>query len=338
MNSLIGWIVGAAAIVAFTLTGIIRLYALRTNFLDVPNLRSSHETPTPRGGGAAIVVTFLLSSIFLDLTGTEDVKFEIALWAGGGLMALVGLVDDWKPQSARLRLFVHLVASTFVVLLFFGTRRPDSAGAPELWVYLGIAIVALVWVSNLFNFMDGIDGIASSEAIFIMTAGAWLSWVSDGDSGVISAMMCLAAATTGFAIWNWPPAKIFMGDVGSGFLGFTIGVFALYTSQTGSLSIVIWLILGGAFLTDATVTLLRRILRGDRWIDAHRIHAYQHLARRWKSHLRVTVSVSAINVFWLLPCAYLAVKMPNLKLLWLLVAELPLVTLVFVLGAGRQEG
>lgn len=329
----------AAFAVSFIATGMLRRHAIRRNLLDVPNSRSSHKTPTPRGGGAAIVAAFYFATCLLVVLQVLDVRLVAALWFGSGLMALIGFIDDRKPQSAIRRIGVHLTASATAVIGVSGLATPwmTGFGLFEAWLWRGIAVFALVWVSNLFNFMDGIDGIAGSEAIFVMSAAAWLNANFGGDVGLTTAMLCVATASVGFILWNWPPARIFMGDVGSGFLGYVIGFFALYTSLNGALHLIAWVILGAVFLTDATVTLLRRVIRGDRWTEAHRMHAYQHCARRLKGHRPVTTAVAAINVFWLLPLAYLSMSTPRFAPLWLIVAIGPLIVLALALGAGRED-
>jgi Fuc2NAc and GlcNAc transferase len=185
--------------------------------------------------------------------------------------------------------------------------------------------------------MDGIDGIAGSEAVFIACSAALLNWVVGGSSGTTGAMLCLAAACIGFLIFNWPPASIFMGDVGSGFLGITLVLLAIYASQRAKIPVEVWPILGGVFLVDATVTLLRRLLRGDRWREAHRLHAYQHLARSMRSHRQVTLIVIAVNVFWLFPWAWYAATDVAHEGLYLAAALLPLVAAAILLGSGVQR-
>jgi Fuc2NAc and GlcNAc transferase len=146
----------------------------------------------------------------------------------------------------------------------------------------------------------------------------------------------LGAATLGFLPWNWPPARIFMGDVGSGFLGFNLAVLALYTVHTGALTVWSWLILLGVFIVDATVTLLRRIVRGERWYVAHRNHAYQHAAIRWRSHRRVTLTVLAINLAWLIPLAWFVNRCPQLGIIAVSLALAPLIVWALALGAGQS--
>jgi Fuc2NAc and GlcNAc transferase len=324
---------------AIITTGLMRGYALRKNLIDVPNLRSSHISPTPRGGGVAIVTAFFASTLLLTSTGLIDTMMLRALLIGGGAMALIGFLDDCWHLRASVRFGVHVAAAVLVVITLGGV--PESAlanwGLHGEWIGSLIALLVLVWVTNLFNFMDGIDGIAGSEAVFVSGAGAWLNWSRGGSPGLTAVMLCLAAASLGFLRWNWPPARIFMGDVGSGFLGFTLIVLGLAAIQRGTIPLEAWGILGGFFFVDATITLLRRIARGDQWFEAHRTHAYQRLARRWKAHLPVTLSVSAINVCWLLPWAWLATRLPAHAKDFLVVALAPVVILVVLVGAGRKE-
>jgi Fuc2NAc and GlcNAc transferase len=189
---------------------------------------------------------------------------------------------------------------------------------------------------NLFNFMDGIDGIAATEATFVSWGGALLASMAAVSSEVRWAAVLLGAACLGFLRWNWPPARIFMGDVGSGYLGYVIAVLAVAATRENPAALWIWLILGGVFFVDATVTLLRRLLRGDRIYEAHRSHAYQWLARRWESHAKVTWAVLTVNVLWLLPCAVFATRRPGIAAATAILALAPLV-LFAVVASGRRE-
>jgi Fuc2NAc and GlcNAc transferase len=329
----------AAFALSFLLTFVVRRIALSRGMIDIPNRRSSHIAPTPRGGGVAIVIASVLASGVLLAAHAISFQFFAALVGGGLPVAVIGLLDDRKPLPASARLAVHLASATWAVYVLGGLPA-IRFGATD--VHLGIwgdvlAVFAIVWMLNLFNFMDGIDGIAASEAVSVAAAGAGLWWLSGNYSSDATAALTVAAACLGFLPWNWPPAKIFMGDVGSGYLGFVISVLALAASQRNPAGAWVWLILGGVFSVDATVTLVRRIARGDRVYEAHRTHAYQWLARRWKSHKRVTVTVTAINLLWLLPCAYFSVLNSRFAAWAALVALTPLVIAAIAAGAGRHE-
>ena len=192
----------------------------------------------------------------------------------------------------------------------------------------------LVWLTNLTNFMDGIDGITSVEAI--TTAGFCGIMIGrrTGMDGLATLFFVIAASVAGFLVWNWPPAKIYMGDVGSGFLGFTLGVMAFIAIRKGQLTVWPTLILYGVFVIDATLTLCRRILSGERWYSAHRTHAFQHAALRW-GHQNITLSVAAINVLWLGPWALLSNAWPSRGPILLSCAWTPLVAVALRLRAGR---
>jgi glycosyltransferase WbpL len=319
--------------------GFVRRYAIRENIIDLPNDRSSHTIPTPRGGGVAIVVSFTSALCALSYWRLIDMRTAVLVGAAGCAIAGIGYADDRRQLSARLRFTVHIAAAIFVVSLIGGFPAAKLArwGLGEFWIGSAFTVLVLVWGTNLFNFMDGIDGIAGSEAISISAAAAWFNWHDGGDPGMTAAMLALSAASLGCLAWNWPPARIFIGDVGSGFLGFMVITLTLVASQRGTIPIEVLPILGGVFLTDATITLIRRLLRGDRWLDAHRMHAYQHLARRFGNHKAVTLTVIAINCGWLLPWAFVANRFPEYARFSVAGALVPLCIVVGLAGAGKRD-
>jgi Fuc2NAc and GlcNAc transferase len=275
----------------------------------------------------------------LAVTGIVSKPLLMAITIGGGAVALVGFLDDRYSVRPAVRFAVHVGAALWALIWLGGLPalligdHPVKLGATGY----GIGILGIVWVLNLFNFMDGIDGIAASEAVFMTLAGALAGLFGGWAPEVPAAAWVLALASAGFLCWNWPPASIFLGDVGSGYLGYAIVVLALYASRDNPVALWVWLILGGAFFVDATVTLVRRLLRGEPVYQAHRSHAYQWLARRWASHRKVTLAVLAVNVVWLLPWALLAAKYPTYAATSVLAALAPLALLAAVVGAGRRE-
>lgn len=326
---------GVVFVLSALLTAVIRRYALHAKLLDVPNCRSSHRVPTPRGGGLAIVLSYC--GALLVLWRAELVPWELlmAVGVGGMLVAAVGLVDDHRSVPPPWRLAVHFAAVAWVLWWFGGVPALPLAGwdLESGWLGTLVATFFLVWLLNLYNFMDGIDGIAGIQAVTVLLGAAVLT---AGGKGAMP-LLLLAAASGGFLLWNWPPAKIFMGDAGSAFLGFAIGALALYVSDAGETNLWVWLILMAAFVADATVTLIRRLARREKVFQAHRLHAYQHASRRYGSHLPVTLVVAALNLLWLLPLAWLASMWPE-RGWWLAVlAYSPVIVLVCAQGAGRCE-
>jgi glycosyltransferase WbpL len=338
MGSEVYVLAGATLATSIALTLAMRKFALSHGLLDVPNERSSHKVPTPRGGGAAITVTAMTG--FAVLAALHRLDFAVfAALAGGLAVAAVGFVDDRHALPAVVRLSAHVTAALWALAWLGGLPALRVGGHLISLGALGtvVGLLGIVWVLNLFNFMDGIDGLAATEATFVAWCGALLTAASSASSGVAAAALILGASCLGFLCWNWAPARIFMGDVGSGYLGYVIAVLALAATRENPVALWAWLILGGVFFVDATVTLLRRLLRGERVYEAHRSHAYQWLARRWGSHRRVTVAVMILNLIWLLPCAFLVTFHSDHAVATVVVALVPLVALAFAAGAGRRE-
>ena len=327
-----------ALVVSALLTGAVRRFALSQGVLDLPNERSSHSKATPRGGGVSVVLTVTGASIALALVGALQ-KGPLLALLGGIAVATVGFVDDRRAVAPSVRFVVHVAAGVWAVAALGGLPplRIGTAIVDLGWSGHSLAVLGIVWTLNLFNFMDGIDGIAASEAVFVTLAGAMLGLLGGGKTDLSTLELVFAAACVGFLLWNWPPAKIFMGDVGSGYLGYVVAVLALASTRDNAIALWVWLILGGVFFVDATVTLVRRVIRGEPIHRAHRSHAYQWLARRWGSHRRVTLVVLMLNLIWLLPCALLVTLHPDHAVAIVVVALVPLVALGIAAGSGRRE-
>jgi len=335
-------VTGIAFLVALfsaLVTGVFRRYALMHSMVDVPNDRSSHTLPTPRGGGVAIVSTFLLGLLLLAWLGWMNMPAVVGLLGGGLAVALLGFLDDRGHIAASWRLLVHFIAAIWVLGWLGGLPSLPLPGFSVNLGWLGhcLAVVYLVWLLNLYNFMDGIDGLASIEAVTVCIGGAVLAWLVVPGQNLAVAPVLLMAAVVGFLVWNYPPAKIFMGDAGSGFLGLMLGGLSIQAAWANPTLGWSWVILLGVFVVDATTTLLRRIFRRERFYEAHRCHAYQHAARTLGSHEPVTLVVAGINLAWLLPIAVLV------SLGWLegiqgvALAYIPLVWLALYYRAGARE-
>lgn len=294
----LGWILGLvlAAFVSSVLTALVRRFALRRGMLDVPGPRSSHDRPTPRGGGLGFVLVFLGMLGALLWLYPADRNVWVALLGGGLLVSGVGWWDDRQSLSSWSRLGFYALATLWAVIWLGGMPRL-SLGVRE--VPLGIFGGVLAWLGtfaflNIYNFMDGIDGLAAGEGLTVsLAAGCMLALA--GDWPLAIACWALAAGLSGFLPWNWHPAKIFMGDVGSNFLGFTFCILAIASENRGSLPALVWVLLLGVFVVDGGVTFLRRMWHREPLYVAHKSHAYQRAVQRGYSHGRVSSTVLGIN-------------------------------------------
>ncbi|WP_426140813.1 MraY family glycosyltransferase [Pseudomonas sp. DWP3-1-2] len=332
------WWVVSAFLLSLTLTAALRRYALSQSLMDVPNARSSHSVPTPRGGGVSIVVTFLLALVLLGIQQKLPVPGLIAVAGSGALVAVIGFMDDHGHIAARWRLLGHFAAAVWALFWLGGLAPLEVFGQHINLSFVGNVLAAfyLVWMLNLYNFMDGIDGIASIEALSVC-CGVSLIYMVCGFPELIWMPMLMAAAVAGFLVWNFPPAKIFMGDAGSGFLGVVLGVASLQAGWASPRFFWVWLILLGVFIVDATFTLIRRLFRGDKVYEAHRSHAYQFASRQYGQHLPVTLVVGLINVLWLLPVALWVATSGIDGLSGVCIAYAPLLVLAVKYRAGALE-
>jgi Fuc2NAc and GlcNAc transferase len=257
--------------------------------LDIPNERSSHTRPTPRGGGLGIAIVVLIG---IALAGAVRwIPFRTAVGLEGGVLAVavIGWLDDHRGLPALVRAAVHLAAATWAVAWLGGYARL-AVGTTCLGLGVGgsvLAVLGIAWATNLYNFMDGIDGIAAAEGVSVGVFGGVLLALA-GRPGLAVVACVVAGASAGFLPWNWSPARIFMGDVGSGVLGFSVAALAVASENSGGPPVALWVLLLGVFVFDATVTLVRRMLRGERWFAAHRSHAYQRAVLAGWAHASVS--------------------------------------------------
>lgn len=342
--------VAATGVASFGLTALWRRCAPRLGLLDLPNSRSSHTAATPSGGGVGIVAAASVAAVWFAIRGAwaddaDDVVAVLVLVALAVPLAWVGLRDDRQGVSPWLRLAVQVTVVGALLGVLAIIRPPVETPMLSAWCLFWLALLSGVWWINLFNFMDGIDGLAAVQVVTMLSCAALLAaWQVPhvSDSVIWWVMLCVAAATLGFLALNWSPARIFMGDVGSTWLAFMVFALALATVQRGWLSIASWSILAAVFVSDATVTLVRRLLRRDKLWRAHRSHAYQRLARqvsadRTTAHRLVGLLVLAINLFWLAPLAAASLWQPHWSPAWLGLAYSPLMVAVWMLGAGQLD-
>ena len=264
-------------------------YAVRNKMTVVPNERSLHDLPTPKGGGIAIVLTWYIGISILFISGIIERSLYFALMSGV-LLAVVSLIDDIRGLKPIIRLIIQFITAILAFIFLEGLRPlvMPSININYNYVVYPIAIIGMVWFINLFNFMDGVDGFASLEAIILCAVFFVFTWS-------LSSVL-LIACITGFLYWNWPRASIFMGDVGSTQLGFILVVFGIYYHNTYEFSILNWIMLTSPFWFDATLTLFRRWRNREKLSEAHRKHVYQRMVQAGASHGKVNGFLLMINI------------------------------------------
>jgi Fuc2NAc and GlcNAc transferase len=327
----------AAFAISYYVTSLAVLACRRFGIVDTPNERSSHVVVTPRGGGAGIYIPVLAAVLALNWFGILDRRLALALLAGGPLVVLAGLIDDIRGLPISVRLVTHLIAAGLAAgFILEPSKSGTGLAIVEKTAMVIVAAVAIVWMVNIYNFMDGIDGLAGGQAATGSLAMLMLA-ATVAVRGIGSLGMVLCGASLGFLVWNWPRARVFMGDAGSGFLGFLFACVGVAAIQKNFGLAWFWLVAFGVFVTDSSVTLAVRILRGERFYLAHRQHAYQHLAQRFGSHAKVALGAMLLNILWLLPLAWLSIAIRG-RGAWIAFAALaPLAIAALRFGAGREQ-
>jgi UDP-N-acetylmuramyl pentapeptide phosphotransferase/UDP-N-acetylglucosamine-1-phosphate transferase len=312
-----GWLFAALLITLLLVRGAI-VYAYRRGMLDQPGQRRSHSMPTPRGGGIGVVLAMLicLPGALSSLPAAWPLSVIASLMGALLLVALAGWWDDHRPLPVLPRLGAQLLA----VLCFSIALTATGLS----WWWMPLLLGAGAWSINLHNFMDGIDGLLAQQAIFVASGLAWIAWAAAQPALAIAAGS-LAAACVGFWFYNRPPAQIFMGDVGSGSIGLLI--FACTAMLWRLNHALLWpaLILSSAFVVDASLTLLTRMVRGGRWHTAHREHLYQWLVRSDATHAQADLAYLAWNLLIAAPltwlaCSHLPLALPTTIVVYLTAA------------------
>jgi len=300
-------------------------------WLDQPNGRSSHSSPTPTSGGIGFFLVFLAALFYLVMNSEQQNPYLVLLLAGGCL-GLLGLADDFRSLGIATRIIIQFLC-VLVTISSVGNLPSMSFGfgTIESRILLSAGLIGFgVWQINFFNFMDGIDGLAASEALFVLLCLAWFSAIK-GELFLALVCLLLLCAVLGFYVFNMPSAKIFMGDIGSNFLGYCLFFLGILACVRQCLEYWTFFILMSTFLVDSSITLLGRLLGGGVWYHGHRTHAYQLLAVAWNSHFRVVLVYSAINVFWIAPLALMSLRFETLAVYCALLAWLPLVAAVIMI-------
>ncbi|MEZ5668049.1 MAG: glycosyltransferase family 4 protein [Alphaproteobacteria bacterium] len=285
-------LVPAAGVASWLAVGRVLAWLRRRAIMDRPNARSSHTVPVPRGGGIGLMLALLPALAILWIGRDPAAWGGYAVVVAAAILAAVSWLDDTRTLSAWPRLAAHILAAAIAVM-----SLPAGAlvaqGLLPLWADRIAAGLAVVYFINIFNFMDGIDGISGVETLSIGIGTALTAWVFGPVGSEPLEGLILAAAALGWLAWNWHPARLFLGDVGSVPLGFLLGWMLVRLAADGAW--VAALVLPAYYLTDATLTLARRTLRGEKPWQAHREHAYQRAHQRGLDHARVCVLILGCN-------------------------------------------
>ncbi|CAB1276609.1 MraY family glycosyltransferase [Candidatus Nitrosacidococcus tergens] len=311
-------------LLSWVLVGRFRYYALTKKWVDIPNARSSHSLPTPRGGGVVFAGLWLVIALLIWVTGIGIPIQHLVLLPGAILVVVVGFGDDCCDIQPIWRFLVHVTAAFITI---YGLILYSNQSAHFSYIGLGLFGLVIVWSINLFNFMDGINGLAGIEACFIFMAGSYWLWQS-GAKDLAFLAWVLTTVILGFLLWNFPTARIFMGDGGSGFLGFLIAGFALVGKFCFNIPLLLWVIIYSIFWFDTTLTLIRRFLAGDSWYKAHRSHAYQRLHQAGWSHSRIVAAISGVNILLVLISFWINIYQD--MMLWGFIAVLVLLTVLYL--------
>lgn len=320
-----------SALLTLILGGIFYRYNNIPNLIDVPNSRSSHASPTLKGGGVVIMFTFiafLMGLYYLDILSS---KIYLDLVMCSCVIGLVGFMDDIKEVNPRIRLVIHFLTAAIGLYLLNGFKEVLFLGDTVNLGLLGnvLAMIYIVWFLNLYNFMDGIDGIASLQAITVCGAFAFINFWIFPSFDLWKVSLLFTSCILGFLYWNFPKAKIFLGDTGSGFIGFFLALFSIEASNNQPVLLWVFLILMSVFLVDATLTLFYRIYNNEVIFKAHSSHAYQKATTIFNSHILVTNFICLINLLWLFPMAFLVALGLIQGIVGLGIAIFPL-TLLFI--------
>jgi glycosyltransferase WbpL len=298
------WIIATTALLSWALTGLATWYASRAGLLDHPGDRHSHRLPTPRGGGAGPVLALVVVTTLI-APATAPAFWIFCVLPGFVVLAITGWWDDHRSLGVLVRFLVQLAVTIYLL------GCSAIAGWTGNVTAMILAAFFVVWMTNLFNFMDGSNGMAGLQGIFAGCVLAGLfAFAGDGQSALLG--LLLAAACAGFLPWNVGRARVFMGDVGSLALGFGIAAMLLYGVGSGAFALPVALLVMLVFLADASLTLGARVIRGERWYNAHREHAYQRLIAHGWPHGRVAMLYQAINIVLVLPGIGVAVRYPAL--------------------------
>jgi len=260
-----------------SLTKLFIYLAQNYQLLDIPNERSMHSNPTVRGAGLIFISLSIIAMPFICYFTNTPLLAQSVFIASVTILASVSFFDDLLNLSSKFRFLIHFCLAAIIVM-FINPNVVDLGwfSLSNKYMLFSFTVLTVVWAINHFNFMDGLDGFCAIQAIFLFTAYAIFFNITDG---IVYQEFCLVliSCLMGFLIFNFPPAKVFMGDVGSATLGFITISLALLAQNLYDIPLLYWFILNSIFLVDSSLTLIRRVAQGEKWYEPHKTHAYQRL-------------------------------------------------------------
>ena len=308
-------------------------------FIDNPNDRNIHINPIPSAGGLAIFFSYFIYLYFLSYFFQIDIKFFTIFLITLFPIMLIGLVDDLKETKVIIRLFIQLFSASLMIYYFQINQNYNSNfefSQTNLLIIL-LSVVLSMWLMNLYNFMDGIDAYAASETVFVFSSASLIAYLNEPSGKMYIILIGFAAASFGFLLRNWYPAKIFMGDTGSVSIGCCAAFFIFYSASESIISIYTWLILLSVFISDSTYTLFVRVVTQKNLLKPHLTHGFHILAKKSRSQKEITKYMIFVNLFWVLPLAVISNSFNDFHILVTIIAYLPLLLYLIKIGAGLED-
>ena len=308
-------------------------------FIDVPNDRNIHIKPIPSAGGIAIFFSFFIYLYLLSFFFQEEIKFFTIFFIILLPIMIIGLIDDLKQTKVTIRLFFQLFSASLLIYYFQISQNSNlnfEISQTNLLITL-VSILLSMWLMNLYNFMDGIDAYAASESVFVFSSASLIAYLNEPSGQMHIILIGFAAASFGFLLRNWFPAKIFMGDTGSVSIGCCVAFFIFYSASESVISIYTWLILLSVFISDSTYTLFVRVVTQKNLLKPHLTHGFHILAKKSGSQKEITKYMILVNLFWVLPLALISNSFNDFHILVTIVAYLPLLLYLLKIGAGLEN-
>ena len=317
-----------------------RFFSKKNFFIDQPAVNTVHAKPIPSAGGISILISYIIFIFAMTNFVIADYGIFLILLCSLTPIIFISLLDDYRNVRVYIRLLVQLFSATVIIYYFqiynnnFDFQKYDEQSVIIIFI---ISIILSMWLMNLYNFMDGIDGYASTECIFVSFSASFIAYWNNPENLIYIYIAGIGTASLGFLLRNWHPAKIFMGDTGSVSIGCIFSFFIFYSASESVISIYTWLILLSVFIADASYTLLVRIVTKRDITEAHLRHAFHILAVRENSHKYVNKILISINLCWILPLALLSNAYMDYHVIITILAYLPLLIFLVKIGAGLEE-